>query len=725
MLSAIVKKKKSKLPTSPNSGNSVTEVTNLSETGILKETVDLADLEADGQSVADLKTQLQLSQSELEAAKNEIKQDEDTITALLIQLENIQDQLVNTQSRILEMEEGSEGDNSFYEAEVFKLKKLNEELQQELEKKSDLDKQVNHLTEELVDLQMQNQELRFQEERSSTRSKMKSITEEKNMGEEIQRLQKELRTTERNMKLKTSSFEAQLKAFQDGKDRFQEKAKVAQARFNELDKERLELKIANNRLQNKLEKSSIYAEKKRLQTEQETVELELNNLKRKNVKLEKQCITASNQMLNMIGHVGNDYNGENGANQSMTDSHIPRQSLSESKMINLEKEVTKLEETVAKLSRENKNLKENARFSEPAADVFLLKIKEQDDQLKTERSKVEEMKIELGSLKKIAACNSGEGHLSDIQKQMEKLEQGSKDIEMRFRVKEKDLWSTIEAQKKQIEELEMKILALELGENEDQGSDTEESERPGGGSSERISELQKDIQSLQISKNRLEEYLQETLKQLQETEESRLSEHQQKWTVDDARQEELEKLKKTNEHLRGALEERITENRNLQSDFVSFQEEFKSLKKHNEEITFDLEKAISTSMQVPFLQSEIERLKQEVIELDNKIHTAESDMVSSDAIRLLENEVERLNILNFQLMKDFEAVEEHFEEEMEETEKLQIGIKKLEKENKMLQTDLKSTEDELDKLEAELIEQIRVQEKEVKNLKDENAKVSI
>lgn len=705
----------------------------MSETEILRETGDFLDMEL----VEDLKSQLQAAQNDLEVAGCKIKEDEEVITTLQIQLQNVQGELENTQDKLSKVEEGTEGvsldDNSFHEAEMFKLKQQIEDLQKEIDKKSDLDKQVNHLTDEVADLQTQNQELRFQEERSNTRSKMKSITEEKNTKEEIQRLQKELRMAERNMKFETSSFEAQLKAAQDGIDRLQDKARVAQTRFDEIDKERLELKIENKRLQKKLEKTGSYAEKKRLQTEQETVELELKNMKRKNVKLEQQLVSASNQMLNIVGFGGSDHNSENGTSLSGTASPIPRLSLSESKMINLEKEVAQLEAAVTKLRKENKSLEEKAESSGQTSEAFSLKVKHLDNQLTTERSKVEEMETELNRLTKVAAGSSGEDYLASIHKQIDSLNQSSKDLETKFRVKEKDLWSTIEAQKKQIEELEMDKLALELGEVEE-GEETEErdySPKPEAGSSERISELQQEIESLKETNEKLKKDLQAALKKLQEASEregSWLTEKQEKETEANAKHtEELEKLKSNNEQLQGALEESVAKSEKLQSDFVSFEEESMALKSQNENLTKELEEAKSTSKQVPSLRSEIEKLKQEVVELESSVAASESDKASSDAVSLLEKEVERLNKINSQIMKDLEDAEEeldHREDRIEETKKLQVEIEKLQKENKRLRTDFDSAEEELEKLDTELIEQARIMTEEIKNLKKENAEVS-
>ena len=431
------------------------------------------------------RTELEVAHRELDATAGKLKQaggkirgQELTIASLQSELQKSQKELEESQDELANMAQITENldDDSFHEAQEFQLKKKIGELQEELTKRKNLERQVNTLKEEIQDLQTQNQELRFQEERSSTRSKMKSLSEEKTLKEEVQRLQKELRASERKLKIESSNIDAQMKVAQDSNERLQEKVKIAQRRADEIEKEKMDLRIENNRLMKKLESSGSFAEKKRFQNEQETAQLELKNLKRKTERLEQKLITASQQMLNTAGLESSEGSGESGGA-----SFAPRQTLSEARIGHLEKELAQLEATVSKLKKENSTLADKASGCEQTSEVFALKVKQLDQQLSKETTKAEEMETELNRLRQLAAGDSGEDYLTKVLKQIEDLEKGAKEQETRFHVKEKDLWSTIEAQKKQIQELEMEKLALELGEEEEgeqSDSDDRRSETP-------------------------------------------------------------------------------------------------------------------------------------------------------------------------------------------------------------------------------------------------------
>lgn len=780
---AIVKRKTSKKRHSLESSSASAEATSLKETESLSEAIDFAMEEAETAPTAvvameselmETSVQLQAAQSELEAAAYKIKQDEETMLSLQRELEEANAKLAKVEDITENLD-----DDSFQQAQEFQLKRKIDELQQELDKRSNLEQHVKHLKDEVQELQTLNQELRFQEERSSTRSKMKSLSEEKTTKEEVQRLQKELRQAEKNLKFETSHMEAQLKASQDANDRLQEKVKITKKVSDGIEKERLELKIENTRLLKKLEKSGSYAEKKRIQTEQETAELQLNNLKRKTVRLEQQ-LTASNQMLNMInagGDVG-DFSG--------VGSPAPRQTLSEARIIHLEKEVQQLEKRVAKLTKDNEGLEDKASSCEQTSEVFTLKVNQLDQQLLKEKTTVEKLQTELTQLRKFASSDSGEDNLAKLLKHIEDLETSTKAEETKFRVKEKDLWSTIEAQKKQIQDLEMDKLALELGDEEETSDAEERNATPKPEESELISlkeevknmtsenqkfkeDLERSVSSLELLQEEVQilksendslkkeletsgdaststdEHLKEEIEQLKEKLETSEATSANSSAEIDSFQQEIASLKHQNEELAKELEDT-----RVKEDNDSFQQEIASLKNQNEDLAKELqeardrEEAVQASLknqnedlakeleaarakeavgteQLTLLQNQIESLKEENDQLEQDLSSKNSDTGSAEVISTLEKEIERLNTQTNELLEDLEGAERELDSRSAST----AEIEKLRAENTKLRSDLENTEDELEKLDMELVEQKSVLQEKIKDLKGENAKLKV
>ena len=702
----IVKRKTSKKRRqSPEfNGSSLSEASSLKEAESHSETLDSSD------QAREMATELQAAQDELDAAEAKIKQDEQTILALQSELQKLRGELDESHAKMKNITENLDGN----QAQELQHKKEVGELQEASNKRRNLEQQVRQLKEEIQDLQTQNQELRFHEERKSTQSKMQSLSKEKSTKEEVQKLQKELRMAERNLQYETSHFEAQLKACQDGNERLQEKIKITQRQYDEIEKEKLSLKIENGRLLKKLESSGGFAEKKRLQLEQETAELELQNLKRKNQKLEKQLITISNQKLNLINYDGEVEDQENLNGVSST---ISRPTLSEARVISLEKEVRQLEMAVHKLKKENESLTEKASSCEQTSEVFALKVKQLDGQLQKEKDKVEELDAEFNKLKTVTAGELGEDHLSNMLKQIQNLETAMKESETKFHVKEKDLWSTIEAQKKQIQELEMEKLALELGEEEEaeEGNSTANHEDE---FTEKIKLLQQEIKTLTIDKQKLKEDLNASIEKLEAA--------AGKIELGSSLQEEIEVTRGKNEVLKAALEDSEAINAKYAIEVNSLQQEIASLKAQIKEYAIKTKNKETDSEQLVLLNNKIDKLKKENEKLQLVIRERDSDTTTSNMINSLEKEIERLKKEQAQLLIDLESAEKELDMRAEQSggaDQLKKEIEKLKDENKKLQTDLDGAEDELEKMDAELIEQTKLLQKQITKLTEENAKL--
>ena len=697
--------KRSLSPLEHCKSNEVGEAAEVGSTESFTETIefktDFFGAEEEGQLLQEAQDQLQKAQSSLAAANNKNQEDEETIEELQIKIKHLEENDCSVQSKLKEMAEGNH-------AEVLLLKQQIEDLNQQLQKKQYLDCNVQRLTDEVAELQTQNQELRFQQERSSTRSRIHSINEEKNTKEEILRLQKELRMAERNMKMEMSSFEDQLKAAQDGNERLQDKIRISKSRYDELDKERLDMKIEINRLQKKLEKTGSYVELKRLQTEQESAELELKNLKRKNLRLERQLGSGSNQALVENGHDSNLTSNPSSLRFSL--SH------------QLEKEVAELEATVTKMKSENKKLEEKAGTSQQTTEVLSLKVKQLDDQLQVERNKIQEMEVSIGELKKAAAGSSGEEYLESLLKKIGELKQASKDIETKFRVKEKDLWSTIEAQKKKIEDIEMEKLALELGEDVE-GSDAEREStppkpapQPAPQASEKVAALQSELDGLRNSEKKLEQNLQAAMQQLEEASKEKYSLEKLRAEIDN-QQTKIRELQQANENLQKVLKEGASKSEQLE-------EISKTLETSNVDLSKKLEEAKAATEQVPSLKRELEKLKKQVKDLQKSGPKGDVKKVSFDEISVLKKDVEKLTDVNARITKDLESAEDEIDRREDTNVKLEEAMDKLKKEKQKLKADLVLAEDELEKVDAEVVQQTGKLLEQISQLKKENVEVS-
>ncbi len=586
----------------------------------------------------DLKSQLQFAKNDLEAAESKIDEDEDLIASLEGRLQALQAELDRTREKLIDLEKSSQSHTA-------NIPGQNEDLQERIA----LDKQVKDLSHEVAELRAQNQELTFQQERNNTRSKIKSINEDKQNKEEQQRLQKEVRKAEQALKMATSTYEAQLKASQDKNDRLLEKIKVATSRFDELDKERLELKLENSRLQNKLEKSGSFIEMKRIQTVQETVQMELDTLKRKNIKLEED-----------LANSGGERN---------------------SSVQNQKRELTKLKE-------ENKILVEKNESLEQTSEVFALKVKQLDSHLAAEKARTIKSEAELEKLKKLSNL-SQEDYIADLHQQIEALKTRLVDIETNFKVKEKDLWLTIEAQKKTIEELEIAKLKLELGEDE---------EVDDHGGIEKSTEVQssEENQRLMAENEKMREELQ---------------------TVDDQQallEEKLEELSSANSSLENTLKERTSEGELLKNKLVSCQEELYASSLQEEKLVKELDEAKDICKQAPSIE-EYKKLKQQ---LENLVVPAKD--VEDDKLASMKEELARLTAINSRLMQDLEAAEEdagQMEESVLENTRLHAEIAKLEEQNKEIRNDLENAEDELERLDAEMEKQTKLLMEEIDYIK--------
>ena len=473
-------------------------------------------------------------------------------------LEESESEVNKWQEKVAEFEKiGNElDDDSFAAAQEFQLKKQVEYFKAELEKHADIAEELERTQEELQEVRSQYEELEFQRKRSTTRTTIKGISEDKSAREEVARLQKELRQMDLTFQKQTSQLEAQAKVSEDSLRRAQEKALVIQRRLDDVDNEKLQLKIENKRLQRKLEKQGTYTERKRLETEKETHELELQNLRRQKAKLERR-LSTSMQSLDLLGSLPVSPESSRPSSRiSDQDSFPEEMSLSEMRIRKLEMELNKLEANTFTLNKDNENLKEELASTKQSEERLTLEVEKLRKSLADERAEFALLEAEVEKLRGRASAGSAEAYIDQLQVKYEKLEKVLQDKEVEFRVKEKSMRATNEELKRQMEELEIAKLRAELGEpeegeEEEDLTDVEDNEETSD-LRQRLNSLQLELDSVKINNVSLQDEMEKKKKEADELLKTIEDELDQVETLEVSRDD---KLGQRNEELKAKLQE--------------------------------------------------------------------------------------------------------------------------------------------------------------------------
>ena len=420
----------------------------------------------------------------------------------------------------------------------------------------------------LQETRAQYEQLEAETRRSTTRSKISSISDDKRARDEVARLQKDLRQMERNLQAESAHMQAQLKASQDSLQRAQDKTIHMQRRVDAIDKEKLELKIANQRLSKKLEKQGLFAEKKRLELEKESHELELSNLRRKTSKLEKR-LSMSQQLLDSISSPPrSDIMSPDGIRSPRSPasvvSPIP-ETLSESRIRHQEQELAQLGEELRRLRKENERLRseiaaganQSLPNANPEAQLNTIpevqdsgRVEELEKLLTEEKQRCVGLQAEVEAFQSRVAAGSEEAYVQELQHKYDKLQKAYEDKETQLRVQTKTWKATNDEIKRQMEELEIAKLKAELGEGEEgeegEDTDTEESAEISG-LRERLNSVHSELTAAQSTNEELQAEI-EKRKQEEGTEVFGLRERL------NSVQLEFSTFQSTNEELRAELE---------------------------------------------------------------------------------------------------------------------------------------------------------------------------
>lgn len=435
------------------------------------------------------------------AEEERMEQERERILTLERELEEARKEAKIWEKKATQYENASADldDESYGAVQEFQLKKELTEIQKELAAHEEMKQELEDAKQQIAELLSQNEELQLQQSRRSTRTDMQRIRIEKSTREEVERLQREIRQMERNAKSQASLVEAQLKVSKDSLQRAGEKAQALQRRLDLVDKERLDLKLENQRLNRKLEKSDSYEAKRRAQMEAESQEMEIANLKRKTIKLEKR-LSLSTMNLSEIDELA----PLNITSPTRTDSRMssegssspPPMTLSEARIEKLEKEVNTLEEQNSELTTQNDALRDELSSAQQKATFLISQVEQLQAGINEEKKETEDVLSKLPQYNSPPQMTDGSAQNDgELQEEIAKLKKALEDKETEMRVRLREMKATNEELKKQVENLEMEKMQLELGEDEDgEATDTEEGEEA---PKEEVRTLRERLMSLQ------------------------------------------------------------------------------------------------------------------------------------------------------------------------------------------------------------------------------------
>ena len=121
--------------------------------------------------VIELQKELEAAREDMSTMQNEVVQDKETIAVLEAKLREAETQASELAEKVTKYESISENldDDSFGAAQEFQLKQQISELKAKLEKREELEQELQDARVELTALRSENEELQLQQQRSTTR----------------------------------------------------------------------------------------------------------------------------------------------------------------------------------------------------------------------------------------------------------------------------------------------------------------------------------------------------------------------------------------------------------------------------------------------------------------------------------------------------------------------------------------------------------------------------
>ena len=384
-----------------------------------------------------LEADLEKSRSEAARWKTEAQELGESAEALRGKLAKLQDEASKWREKASVVEEinGSLDDESFATAQEFTLRKKVEDLEKELERLQDVENELEETKDELQEITVEYETLLVQKQRSDTRIALQSVSGEKTSREELEKLQKEHRQMQRDHQKKISEIQTEMIVVQDSLKRSQEKSSNLRRKLDEVEREKMDLKLEKKRLERRFEKINSSEERKIQKIQAETQDMEIQNLRRAKNRLEKRISmsTFSMEHLDFI-----EPEKPNSRNSSITSPITLGPTLSEARITNLEKETFQLETKVRKLTKENEKLGQELKSGKAKEQKMVTVIKELKKKLLEEKDNFDVLETEHRKLKGFLSTPDSE-FLEEKAEGIAKLQSTLKTQEEEFATEKKEL----------------------------------------------------------------------------------------------------------------------------------------------------------------------------------------------------------------------------------------------------------------------------------------------
>ena len=310
------------------------------------------------------------------------------------------------------------------------LKETVAQLEKELECSRAHEDEHGNAMHDLQEALAEVEQLRAERDRDLTRSRLQKLTGERGVREELTKLQNEFLKLEFTSKNEKAEMEAQLCIAQDSLKKVQEKANKLQKQVDSLEKNKIELQIENRRLEKRQLGSG--SAKSRERIEEEAKELEIQNLRRTNLRLQKGMSLQGSVVAHDTVMEANDQ-----GDSLLTDRGFPDVNYETVQMKKLMNKHSKLEEELNKSQSIILALKERLKRSEKTLEAERedsLHIREEYEKLKKYLEEGDKRYIDEISLK-----------VSTLKSQLESSEEKFRETEMDLIARNRNLQSQLDA----------------------------------------------------------------------------------------------------------------------------------------------------------------------------------------------------------------------------------------------------------------------------------------
>lgn len=436
------------------------------------------------EEVTALREELQASKQEVLSLQHRAELDGEKITEIEAQCTHLQNEKQQWEVGHT-LAEDMAALNSSLRAKVDELESVVKTLQETIDQLENELQESRSCKDELVnanhDLQealAATEQLRADRDRGRTRFRLQELTEERRVRDELAKLQKEYLNLQVTAKKEKEELEAQLGIARNSLKKMQEKVNKAQKQVDGLEKEKIELQIENRRLERR--QSSSTSIKSREKIEEEAKELEIQNLRRANQRLQKRMsLTGSMIALDTLAETDDQrYDSPDIRQVSPDASH---------------------EIEMKKLIDRQRKLEDDLNKSQSLILALKERLKRSEKTLETEREDSSHIHMEYDKLK--AYLEAGDKrYIDDISLKVSDLKNLLESREEEFREKELDLKARNRNLQSQLDALFDNGGQLPEGTEDDENEDEEVAELK-----DKIARLENEMKTIKSQKQELEE----------------------------------------------------------------------------------------------------------------------------------------------------------------------------------------------------------------------------